>query len=107
MGHRLCKRGNSNATIGELLNGLTKYFAFYKTEHPHQSLGNRTQQEVHKTSSWGGALIVDKCRAKEKLPIALRSSGTEFEEVRIECESIIPITKTGAAPSSCEKSSAT
>jgi hypothetical protein len=39
--------------------------------------------------------------------VALRSSGTAFEEVRIESESVIPIRKTGAAPSSCVKSSAT
>ena len=98
---------NGYATMGELLIGLTKYFAFYNTERPHQSLGNQTPQEVHKTSSGGGAMIVDKYQAKERLPVALRSSGTAFEEVRIESESAIPIAKTGAAPSSCEKSSAT
>jgi putative transposase len=95
------------ATMGELLIGLTKYFAFYNTERPHQSLENQTPQEVHKTSSGGGAMIVDKYRAKERLPVALRSSGTAFEEVRIENESTIPNAKTGAAPSSCVKSSAT
>ena len=95
------------ATMGELLIGLTKYFAFYNAERTHQSLGNQTPQEVHKTSSGGGGTIVDKYRTKERLPVALRSSGTEFEEVRIESESAIPIAKTGAAPSSCEKSSAT
>jgi putative transposase len=98
---------NGYSAMGELLIGLTKYFAFYNTERPHQSLGNLTPQEVHKTSSGGGAMIVDKYRAKERLPVALRSSGTEFEEVRIESESAIPIAKTGAAPSSCETSSAT
>ena len=98
---------NGYATMGELLIGLTKYFAFYNAERPHQSLGNRTPQEVHKTSCGGGVMIVDKYRTKEKLPVALRSSGTEFEEVRIESEPAIPIAKTGAAPSSCEKSSAT
>ena len=98
---------NGYATMGELLIGLTKYFAFYNAERPHQSLRNRTPQEVHKTSSGGGAMIMDKYRTKERLPVALRSSGTEFEEVRIESESAIPIAKIGAAPSSCEKSSAT
>jgi putative transposase len=98
---------NGYATMGELLIGLTKYFALYNTERPHQSLGNKTPQEVHKTSSGGGAMIVDKYRAKERLPVTLRSSGTEFEEVRVENEPAIPIAKTGAAPSSCEKSSAT
>ena len=98
---------NGYATMGELLIGLTKYFAFYNTERPHQPLGNLTPQEVHKTSSGGGAMIVDKYRVKERLPVALRSSGTGFEEVRIDSEPAIPIAKTGAAPSSCEKSSAT
>jgi len=98
---------NGYATMGELLIGLTKYFALYNTERPHQSLGNKTPQEVHKTSSGGGAMIVDKYRTKERLPVTLRSSGTESEEVRIENEPAIPIAKTGAAPSSCEKSSAT
>ena len=95
------------SAMGELLIGLTKYFAFYNTERPHQSLGNLTPQEVHKTSIGGGAMIVDKYRAKERLPVALCSSGTEFEEVRSESEPAISIAKTGAAPSSCEKSSAT
>ena len=99
--------GNGYATMGELLIGLTKYFAFYNAERPHQSLGNQTPQEVHKSSSGGGAMIVDKYRVKERLPVALRSSGTEFEEVRIENEPAIPKAKTGAVPSSCEKSSAT
>ena len=98
---------NGYATMGELLIGLTKYFAFYNAERPHQSLGNQTPQEVHKTSSGGGAMILDKYRSKERLPLARRSSGTEFEEVRVENELAIPISKTGAAPSSCVKSGAT
>ena len=98
---------DSYATMGELLIGLTKYFAFYNTERPHRSLENQTPQEVHKTSSGGGVMLVDKCRAKERLPVALRSGGTAFEKVRIESESAIPNAKTGAAPSSGEKSSAT
>ena len=44
---------------------------------------------------------------KERLPVALRSSGTPFEEVRNEIGPAIPNEKTGAAPFSCEKSSAT
>ena len=98
---------NGYATMGELLIGLTKYFAFYNTERPHQSLGHKTPQEVHTTSCGGGAMIVNKYRTKERLPVALRSSGTAFQEVAMQSESAIPIAKTGAAPSSCEKSSAT
>ena len=98
---------NGYATMGELLIGLTKYFAFYNTERPHQSLEYQTPEDVHKTSSGGGAMIVDKYRTKERLPVTLRSSGTDFEEFRIENEPAIPIAKTGAAPSSCDKLRAT
>jgi putative transposase len=77
---------NGYSAMGELLIGLTKYFAFYNAERAHQSLGNQTPQEVHETSSGGGAMIVDKYRTKERLPVALRSSGTAFEEVSIEIE---------------------
>jgi len=93
--------------MGELMVGLTKYFAFYNTERPHQSLDNQTPQEVHKTSSGGGAMIVDKYRSKESVPVALRSSGATNEEVRVVIEPAIQKAKTGAAPSSCEKLSAT
>lgn len=98
---------NGYATMGELLVVLTKYFAFYNTERPHQALDNQTPQEVHKTSSGGGAMIVDKYRRKGRLPVALRSSGTAVKEIGIESESAIPIANIGAAPSSCEKLSAT
>lgn len=98
---------NGYATMEELLIGLTKYFGFYNTERPHQSLEYQTPQVVHKTSSGGGAMIVDKYRTKERLPVTLRSIGTEFVEVRIESEPAIQNAKAGAAPSSCERSSAT
>jgi hypothetical protein len=52
-------------------------------------------------------MIVDKYRRKERLPVALRSSGTAVEEIGIGSESAIPIANTGAAPSSCEELSAT
>ena len=39
---------NGYATMGELLIGLTKYFAFYNAERSHQSLGNQTPQEINK-----------------------------------------------------------
>jgi len=35
------------ATIGEVRDGLTDYFAFYNAERPHQSLGYRTPDEVY------------------------------------------------------------
>jgi hypothetical protein len=52
-------------------------------------------------------MIVYKYRAKENNPVELHSNEIEFEEVRIESEPAIPITKTGAAPPSCKKSSTT
>jgi len=98
------------ATMGELLIGLTKYFAFYNAERPHQALGNQTPDSVHTSSTGGGAMIVDKYGAKPEpagLPIALRSKATALGEVRIENESSMQNAKTGAAPSSCVKPSAT
>jgi hypothetical protein len=76
-------------------------------ERPRQSLGNKTPQEVYQTSSGGGAMIVDKYRTRERLPVSLRSSGTELGEVKIESKTVGYEEKTGAAPSSREKSSAT
>ena len=101
---------NGYATMGELLIGLTKYFAFYNGERPHQALGNQTPDSVHTSSTGGGAMIVDKYGAKPEpvgLPIALRSKATALGEVRIENESAMQNAKTGAAPSSCVKSGAT
>jgi putative transposase len=97
---------NGYATMGELLIGLTKYFVFYNGERPHQALGNKTPDAVHANASGGGAMIVDKYGPRPGLPIALRSTGTDSEEVRIENESTIQNAKTGAAPSSCVKLSA-
>lgn len=98
---------NGYATMEELLLGLTKYFVFYNGERPHQALGDRTPDEVHVSRAGGGAMIVDKYGAAPVHPIALRSTGTEFEAVRTEVESAIQNSKTGAAPPSCVKSGAT
>ena len=89
------------------LSELAKYFSSYNTERARKCRGSKTAQEVHKTSYGGSAMIVDNYRTKENLPVALRSSGTAFEEVTMQSESAITIVKTGAAPSSGEKSSAT
>jgi putative transposase len=63
------------AMIGELMVGLTKYFAFYNGERPHQSLANETPDVVYRTAAGGGALIVDKfLRATEEPPVPLRST---------------------------------
>lgn len=68
------------------------------------SLACRSQRSM---SSGGGAKIVDKFRGKERLSLTLRSSGTAVDEVRNEIAPAIHKEKTGAAPSSCEKWSAT
>ena len=72
---------NGYATMGELLIGLTKYFEFYNTERPHQALGNQTPQQVHQSGQGGGAMIVDKYSVKEASPVALRCTGSAFDEV--------------------------
>jgi putative transposase len=51
---------NGYATMGELLVGLTNYFAFYNGERAHQALDNRTPDVVYTSATGGGALIVDK-----------------------------------------------
>jgi putative transposase len=64
------------ATMGELMVGLSTYFAFYNGERPHQSLGNKTPDVVYQTGRDGGALIVDKFGgAGEEPPVPLRSTG--------------------------------
>ena len=68
---------NGYATMGELLIGLTKYFAFYNAERMHHSLGNQTPDAVYASGIGGGALILDKYpREKEGLPVPLCSTGT-------------------------------
>ncbi len=54
--------------MGELMVGLTEYFAFYNSERPHQSLRNRTPDVVYRTSIGGGAVIVDKFGGLEENP---------------------------------------
>lgn len=101
---------NGYATIGELLIGLTKYFAFYNGERPHQAPENQTPDAVYASATGGGAMIVDKYGAKPEplgLPIALRFTATAFGENRIENESAIHNARIGAAPFSCVKSGAT
>ena len=66
------------ASLPELLLGLTEYFAFYNAERPHQSLGNRTPDEVYRTGEGGGAEIVDHFGGPPgSSPAPLRSAGEE------------------------------
>ena len=94
------------ATMGELLIGLTKYFAFYNGERPHQALENRTPDVVHQSATGGGAMIVDKYGAAEGLPIALRSTGTTFDEIQLEKPEIPNAKNRGSAVQLCSQSSA-
>lgn len=64
------------ASMGDLRIGLAKYFAFYNSERPHQSLGQKTPGVVYLTAMGGGAVIVDKFGgAEEENPVPLRSTG--------------------------------
>ncbi len=64
------------ASMGELMVGLSEYFAFYNGERPHPSLGHKTPDVVYRTAIGGGAVIVDKFpRAVEEPPVPLRSTG--------------------------------
>lgn len=51
---------NGYSTMTELTLGLTKYFAFYNDQRPHQALGYLTPKNVHVTGQGGGAKIVDR-----------------------------------------------
>ena len=86
------------SAMGELLTGLTQYFAFYNGQRMHRSLGNKTPDAVYAGASGGGALIVD------KYPHEPGTLHREFPLLRNRVRSKV---KTGAAPSSCEKSSTT
>jgi putative transposase len=65
------------ANMGELLIGLTQYFAFYNTERPHQSLAYSTPVSVYESGQGGGAKIVDKYGKEEKL-VAIATTGQRY-----------------------------
>lgn len=85
------------ATMGELLLGLAKYFAFYNEERPHQALGNRVPDEVYQSSTGGGAMIVDKYGGKEGYPMAFGSTGTAFAGDAVEKTAKIELKNRGSA----------
>lgn len=67
---------NGYTSIGDLMVGLSKYFAFYNGERPHQSLANQTPDLVYRTAEGGGALIIDKfSRAGDESPVAPSETG--------------------------------
>jgi len=93
------------ATMGELMVGLTEYFAFYNGERPHQSLGDQTPQGVYQTGIGGGAMIVDKFGgAGGRNPCsATLHRGFSPRRSKINSHSTNQSTdRTGAAPSSCD-----
>jgi len=78
------------ASMPELLLGLTSYFGFYNAERFHQSLQNKTPNEVHKSGQWGGALIIDKFNEtagakeeKNQKKITTVSNQTELDSLII------------------------
>ena len=60
---------NGYATIGELTVGLTRYFAFYNEERPHQALNYQTPDVVYASGEGGGAMIVDKYGSAAVTPL--------------------------------------
>jgi putative transposase len=100
------------ATVGELLLGLSEYFALYNSERPHQSLQYKTPDAVYASASGGGALIVDKygakasaadlglCQKSITLRAAVIAAGLAKQPFEIEDGER---QKTGATPSSCNE----
>jgi putative transposase len=95
------------ATMGELMIGLTEYFAFYNGERPHQSLGNGTPRVVYRSGLGGGALILDKFGgARGESPVPLRSTGdSPRAEATAETRSKATATPGQRRPAACEERS--
>jgi len=58
-----------HGSLQDLLMGLTRYFMFYNEERLHQSLGYQTPDDVYRTSTGGGAKIVDKFNGKAEVSV--------------------------------------
>ena len=68
---------NGYATMGELHAGLTRYFAFYNGERPHQALRYQTPDLVYASGKGGGAIIVDKYGKVPESAIVDEAQGQE------------------------------
>ena len=94
------------ATMGELLVGLTGYFALYNGARPHQALGYQTPDLVYRSGTGGGAMIVDKFGgAVEPAPVPLRSTGAGYRRGKGRSHRNVKNrsnSNTGTAPSSCD-----
>ena len=66
------------AMMGDLMVGLTEYFAFYNNERPHQSLGYRTPVHVYASGIGGGAAVADKYGIREQPEQVSPESTTDF-----------------------------
>ena len=85
--------------MGELMLGLTEYFAYTNGERPHQSLGHKTPDVVYRTALGGGAVIVDKFPlAVEGTPVPLRSTGDSSTATAKATAEKNPTTKAKATP---------
>lgn len=67
------------ATMGELMTGLTQYFAFYNSKRPHQSQGQKTPDVVYRTATGGGAMIVDKFSARTDASTTEKTRGNTVQ----------------------------
>ncbi len=70
------------ATVTELIVGLTRYFAFYNEERPHQSLGNHTPHEVYRSGMGGGASIPDYWKKSTPATKATGQRGSAATEAK-------------------------
>ena len=66
---------NGYATMGDLTVGLTRYFAFYNEERPHQSLNYQTPDVVYASGKGGGAMIVDKYSSVSVAAVVTSDAG--------------------------------
>ena len=76
------------ATLPELLLGLTEYFIFYNMERTHQSLDYGTPNLVYRTAGGGGASIVDKFSARNKLAQEQNTEAKPGQRRAAACEKL-------------------
>ncbi len=86
------------ASMGELMVGLTEYFAFYNGGRPHQALGNQTPDAVYQTATGGGAVIVDKFGSPAKAETTEEQRSTEYGATEKDVEEVTAKTKAKAKP---------